>query len=292
MKEKRSPFFAFRYLVTPISAQRTITQELNKSKEELMNDIVINLNENTKTDWNKGNKRYLIYSFQNLDQLFMLKYARESNENIFVEGDDDIEIKDIKETKFVYLIIDTDKQIILIERNSSVFNSVRSSVNILANFFRDKMRQFDYVVNIYPLVKEYGFWNYVNEAEKIYELNLLLNAPNMFLGDPDTRKVLEKIKETTNNEEFELAFRNKEGRLKIIKETLGNWIDYVREVGGRYKLKFSKNGIDETKTSDDDTAKTYIKRKKKEKYSDEELNEIKEKVDLIHKLESRDETAE
>ena len=36
MIEKRSPFFAYRYLVTPKSEQVSIIQELNDSKEELM----------------------------------------------------------------------------------------------------------------------------------------------------------------------------------------------------------------------------------------------------------------
>lgn len=81
----------------------------------------------------------------------------------------------------------------------------------------------------------------------------------------------------------------KEGKLKILREALGGYIDYVREVGGKYLLKFKRNGIRETKTSETDTAKTYIERKKTEKYSDEELQNILEKLNSIHTLESREE---
>lgn len=289
MKDKKSPFFAFRYLVTPIDNQISVLHELNKSKEELMREIVYSLNVNSKTEWVKGNKRYLIYGFQKKNDFFILKYARESNEKIYVEGESDIEVKGIKETKFVYLIIDVKHQVILIERNTSVFSSVRSAINILSDYFREKMREYDYVVNIYPLVSKKSFWNYVNEAEEIFELNLVLNAPNMpFLGDSDTRSVLQKIKDTTNNEEFEVGLKNKEGGLKIVQNTLGSWINYIREVGGKYMIKFKMNGIEQRKTSYDDTAKTYIPRKKIEIYSDEELKNIEDKLKLMHNLENRD----
>lgn len=289
MTDKKSPFFAFRYLVTPVNNQVSVYHELNKSKEELMKEIVYSLNVNTKTEWLKGSKRYLIYGFQKKNDFFILKYARESNEKIYVEGESDIEIKGIKETKYVYLIIDVKHQVILIERNTTVFSSVRSAINILSDYFREKMREYDYVVNIYPLVSKKSFWNYIEEADEIYELNLLLNAPNMpFLGDSDTRSVLQKIKDTTNNEEFEIGLRNKEGNLQVIQETLGTWINYIREVGGKYIIKFKKNGIEQRKTSYDDTAKTYIPRKKTENYSDEELKNIEDKLNLIHNLENRE----
>jgi hypothetical protein len=290
MIEKRSPFFAYRYLVTPIGEQTSIIHELNKSKEELMIDIVKRLSVNTKTEWTRVNKRYLFYGFQNQDDVYIIKFARETNEKLYIEGDNDIEIQGIKEAKYVYVIIDTKHQIILLERNVSVFQSINNSVNILAEFFRTIMREYDYVVNIYPLVSKKKFWNYVKSADEIFELTLVMNAPNMpFFGHQDTRDILQIIKETTNNEEFDMSFKNKEGKLKVVQESLGSWIDYIREVGGKYLLKFSVNGGNiETKTSETDTAKIYIERKKTDKYSEEEMQVIKDKLTSIHKLETRD----
>ena len=293
MKEKKSPFFAYRYLVTPTSEQTTISQQLNKPKEELIRDFIEKLAITTKTEWTKGKKRYLFYGSQHFENVYIIKYARETNENIYVEGDNDINIESIKEAKFVYLFIDTEHQVILLERNQSAFSSIDNSVSVLADFFREHMREFDYVVNIYPLVTKRKFWNYVDSADEIYELTLQLNAPNMaFFGHEDTSDVLQQIKDTTNNEEFDLSFKNKEGRLKIIREALGSWIDYVQEVGGRYILRFSSNGVTDTKTSETDTAKTYIPRKKAEKYDDHELENIKAKLESMHKLEDREDEDE
>jgi hypothetical protein len=47
--------------------------------------------------------------------------------------------------------------------------------------------------------------------------------------------------------------------------------------------------VTETKTSETDTAKTYLKRKKTEKYDDNELKFIEQKVEALNRLESRDE---
>ena len=289
MTEKKSPFYASRYLVTPTSEQISIVQLMNESKEALMNKIISNLTFNTKTVWVKGVKRYLFYGFQNRDNIFIIKFARETKENIYIEGDDDIEIKGIKEAKFVFLIIDIEHQIVLVEKNSSVFQQVETSVNILAEYLRSQMRQYDYVVNIYPLVSKKKFWSYVESAEEIYELYLEMNAPNMPLfGNSDTRSVLEEIKKATNNEVLDISLKNKEGSLKILKEALGPYIEYVREVGGKYLLKFMRNGTRETKTSETDTAITYIESKRTEKYSDKELTDISDKLISIHSLESRD----
>lgn len=289
MINKKSPFLAYRYLVTPISEQTSIFQQLNKSKEELISDIISYLATNTKTEWLKGNKRFLFYGFQKKSNIFIIKFAKETTEKLFIEGDEDIEIQGIKEAKFVYLIIDTEHQIVLLERNVTVFQQIQTSVNILSDFFRSQMREFDYVVNIYPLVSGKKFWSYVNSAEQIFELSLEMNAPNLFFfGHQDTRDVLKLIKETTNNEVLDISFKNKEGKLKVLKEFLGDYIDYVIEVGGKYLLKFSLNGVRETKTSETDTVKTYIERKKTEKYSDDELENIAEKLKLINNIESRD----
>jgi len=293
MTEKRSPFFAYRYLVTPIHQQSLFLIENNKSKEELMKELIENLAINNKTEWKKGNKRYLFYGFQNNKNLFIVKYAKETHENIYVEGDNDIEIKGIKEAKYVYLIIDTKNQILLVERNISVFQSLENSVGVLSDYFRSNMRKYDYVVNIYPLVSNKKFWSYVESADEIFELSLVLNAPNMaFFGHEDTREILQQIKDTTNNEEFDISFKNKEGKLSILREALGGWIEYVREVGGKYLLKFKKDGVLETKTSETDTAKTYIERKKEEKYTDEELKNISDKLESINKLETREDEDE
>ena len=53
-------------------------------------------------------------------------------------------------------------------------------------------------------------------------------------------------------------------------------------------IKFKKNGVEQRKTSYDDTAKTFIPRKKTELYNEEELKNIEDKLNMMHNLENRD----
>jgi hypothetical protein len=288
MRETPSPFYAYRYLVAPSNNQTSILHDLNKRKEDLMIDIYESINVNHKTTWIKGQKKYLFIGFQKSNDLYIIKFAREKIENIYIEKEEDIEIENIKEVKFVYLFVDTTNQIILIEQNKRIFGNISNAIEVIEDFLRTIMMKNHYSVNIYPLVSTKKFWNYVNTADEIFELSLLLNAPNMNHGGEDTRSVLQKVKDLTNNETLNLSIKNKDGKLKLIRETIGDWIDYVREVGGKYSLKFKKDGVIDTKTSETDTSKTQITCKKKSKYSDEELENIKAKMNQIHDLKDRD----
>lgn len=290
MKQRRSPFLAYRYLVTSFDVQPTLFQLTQKSKEELIFDVFNVIDQSTKTVWKKGSKRFLFYGFQKARDLFILKFAKETKENIFVEGDVDIEIKDIMEAKFIYVILDTKNQIILLQRNVSVFQTVNTPIELICSFMREKMKPFQYAVNIYPLVTEDKFWNYVSKAEEIYEVSFELNAPNMALfGNSTTNALLKEIKKNTNNEKIDITLKNKEGKLKITKKILGDFIKYIQEVGGKYSIKYSKEGLTDTKSSVTDTAMVSIVSKKNEKYSDEEISTIRTKLDSINLLKSRDE---
>lgn len=255
-----------------------------------MTSIVYNLSTSTKTKWNKGERNYLIYGVQNLDNINVMKFARISNEKVYLEGEQDIEEIGIREAKHVIVIIDTKNQIILIERKKSVFQDAFTPTKILQEFFKEKVNQGDYAINIYPLVTQKAFWNYIDAAEGIFELTLELNAPNMALfGNTKTRKLLSKIKNEMNNEKMEITFKNSDGKLKILKSSVGDYVDYLREVGGKYILKYLRNGVVETKSSEVDIASTEITINKSGKFTEDEIVKIKEKLNLLHELKSRDE---
>ena len=289
MKDRHTPFFVFRYLVTLNNSTTSLFHDLQRTKEELMCEIIDNLVVNTKTKWKLGDNEYIFYGWQSDEEIKILKFARVKNEKIYQEGDTDIEVNEIQETKFVFLFIDLKHQIIFLERNGSVFSSVDNAINTFSEYLREKVKGYGYAVSTYPLVSKRKFWQYIEEADKIYELSLELNAPNLaFLGGNKTRDVLEEIKEVTNNEKFDMSIKNSEGKLKIAKEALGDWIDYVREVGGKYMLSYETEGEKITKNSKTDTKKLTILKKKVDKYTQKELREIRLKFESINRLETRD----
>ena len=147
MKDQKSPFFAFRYLVT--SASRQIAMELltHNSKEEIIRHEISELSTKTKTEWLCRNQKFLFYGFGAHDDIHIVKFAKVSTEHYFVEGDNDVDEKGIEAAKFVYLIFDVTHQIVLVERNQSVFQHVESCVNILNAYFKEKIKKYDYTIS-------------------------------------------------------------------------------------------------------------------------------------------------
>lgn len=281
-------FLTYRYLIVP-------TQNMNlyntnySSKEDIVNNYFSELFKNCKTSWEKNNRRFILVGDKHDKELFIFKYARESYERIFIENDSDIECQDLKVSNFIFIIIDTKHQIIFIEKQNRVFSTSKYALEILRDQFNKSLEQNDYSINIYPLVSSKNFWNYVDKADNIYELTLVFNKPNLaLLGNFETKKLLKEINDATDNETFEISLKSKFGTLKIVKNMIGDYIDYIREVGGRYKLKFKKNNATETKTSDSDVNKIVIYHDKTQDFTEREIASIREKSERVNTLQERD----
>jgi len=286
MKQKRSPFFAYRYFIMPINNQTSILHHQGKTKEELAKNIFESIYKENKTSHESRGRRYIFYGIKkHKNELYVIKLAKETTNTLYKEGDIDLEEEKGKTLKFVYVFVDTKRQLCLIERKSTAFQDKKASVNIIRELMADRMRIHDYTVNISPLSSPQKFWDYVKKADQIYEVNLVMNAPNMLFGNEPIREALEDIKGNFNNDEVEFGIRSREGALKIFKKVLGTAIEYIGNVGGKYLLKFSTNGKEETVTNEEHTRKTYITKRKDDNFSDEDLDNIKDKMDIMHRAE-------
>lgn len=288
MKDLKSPFYAYRYLVAEIGGQTSILHDVNKGKQELLGEHIEDLASPGKTEWIHKKKRYVFYGFQNSDKIRILKFVKESPGKLSVEGNLDIEFLDFKQAKFIYLIIYPELQIILVERNNTVFPNIETVVNLVEDNFNKYMGKFDYSVNLYPLPAPAKFWQHVESADKIYELSLELNAPNMpFEGHRKAIDVLKELKEGTNIEKVKFTLTNQDGFLQVAKNFLGSYVEYIKEIGGKYFLKFERNGIKETIATKDDVCRANILRKNKGEYFPKEIADIESKIEAIHVLKTR-----
>lgn len=281
-------FCAFRYLITK-SDQINLFASATE-KEELVKEVLRNLEKFKKTNWSNNNVRYLLIGIENYkDELFFLKFAKESSNTLYLETELDIAKKDIIEAKYVYIIVNTTHQIVLIEDNKSLFQKIDKVANLLAKYINDNMADNSYYLNVYPLVKEHSFWSQVDDADSIYNLTLELNSPNMtFFANRNAQELLGIIQDETNNEELDIVLKNSKGKLDIKKNSIGEWIDYIREVGGKYILKYKSDGDKTMKTlrSTDEIYKTRFKLN--DDYIDVETKEsILEKTSSINDLEKR-----
>lgn len=279
----RSPFFAFRYLITPFDNQSSLIHEWEKSKEELMRDAWIDLFTGKKVSYLRGKRKYIFFSVVDFkNRLFGFNFAKEQSGTKYVEGDEEIISVTDQRLKHVLMFVHADYQIILIERKTSAFQKVSSAIRQLEWYLRDRMRTYDYTVNIHPLAKSDRFWEIIESSEGIYELSLTLNAPNLFGGDTDLREALQELKDETNNDETTIEFKSNEGVLKIEKKSfIGRAIEYISKIGGMYRLVAKVDGQKEKRTNLDDTESTKIPKHKNFKYSEEELENIETKMKVI-----------
>lgn len=284
MKRK---FYTYRYLISNTAEQMSIFEMLH-NKESLIKKILLDLLDQKKVSWNYATKRYIFTGIEKFERdIFIIKFARESINKIYVEDEIDIKKTDILEARYVYLIIDIKNQILLIEDKKSIFQDFKTAIKLINTFINEKIKEYNYHLNIFPLATKYTFWQSVSEAEKIYQLTLKLNAPNMaFFANRSTQRILKAIKDEVNNDELDLIFKNSDGNLEVKKTGIGTWIDYIREIGGKYFMKYRENGIMKTLSSNNDIYNVELEID--DELENNQKEEIKTKINNISELDNRE----
>lgn len=286
MIEQRSLFYAFRYMVTPSYPnslfEGTHEQQTGKTKEELIKDVFYDLYKENKTPFKIGKKKYIIFSIKSYrNRLFLFNFAKEETSKKSIEGEISIERIDDNRLMHVLIFVHVEFQVILIERKSTAFPDMRVVIKSIEWYFRDRMKQYEHTVKLYPLSRPEKFWETIESADAIYELSLTLNAPNMFGGNKDLRDLIEEIKSETNNDETTLDIKSRDGNLNIDKSFWENPIDYIARIGGKYSVYFKKDGVKEKQTNLDNVEKSSIERHEDGQYTDEELENVEKKMEII-----------
>jgi len=277
-------FSAFRYFLTESSIQSDLLYY--KLSKEMVFRLIIHEFTKKSAHWNAGSRKYALYPVNFNDNIFVFKFAKIKNESILKPGEEYLFEEVIEAAEFVYLIIDTRFQIVLIQKKQSVFMKEEHGINIIKRFLSDVIdkRNLSYMINILPLPNKGVFWDTISEADELYTLKLKMNSPNMpFLGDKKTKEILNIIKDQTNNEEFTVQIDNKKGELKVEKGVFKEWIEYVLEVGGQYLLRYRKNGVKDLLNSSTDVFKIVMEDDFIEGLSSEELTKLEELTENLNK---------
>jgi len=218
----------------------------------------------------KIDKSYIkIHLYKEINEdLFICKLARIQDITKF--QDENKDFKEVKEKSypFVYIIIDLNCQIILIQEDSSVFRTKEISSDKLYKYLQ-VVNDSSYILTIDEITSLSNFWDLV-ENEKVYKLNLNIKSPNLFGGDSGAEELAKDIHRTTNATETNIEIINHDGDLKLKKSFLNTFLEYIASGGGRWTLN-TKNGlirsntkvgkkicIDNIDNSDDPNLQEYI----------------------------------
>ncbi|URZ07565.1 hypothetical protein [Clostridium felsineum] len=234
--ERMKTFFCFRYFVIPFS-QISLAQLEITDKKQLIKNIFNNLETKHKIEQYFSKQPYILYlTHKYSNDLYLCKFARQSSLNKYADIGNDIKLVPEDNFPFLYLIIDINKQIILIENKLNILGKISTVRNSLEKWFQPNINKFGYEFKLDEISHNYSFWQYVNSASKIYELYLNLKSPNLFGGNTDAEKMLKETKSDLNNTETDLHFKNFKGNLTI-GDSIKSFIKYIACGGGFWRLK-------------------------------------------------------
>lgn len=234
--EKSITFSCYRYFIIPFE-QISFKQLETSNKNQLVKNIFLTLEEEHKIEKTISKSPYILYfTHKYSDNLYLCKFARQSYRTAYHDIGTDIELSKEENFPFIYLIVDTYRQIILIQNKSDASIKFTTFRNSLEKWFQSNIYDLGFEFKLDEMSDEYAFWDYVKSAEKIYELSLNLKSPNLFGGKTDAEEFLREVKSDFNTNETNLAFKNTKGALTIT-DVIKNFIKYITSGGGKWRLK-------------------------------------------------------
>lgn len=103
---------------------------------------------------------------------------------------DKIDFLDKKGTLYphVYLLWDRDEQVILIERDTSVFQNYETVLKSIEDHLNELLAEYELRVFIEPLTEKTDFWKAIRTYKYLYGVNFELHMPNFFWQYPKSYK--------------------------------------------------------------------------------------------------------
>lgn len=152
----------------------------------------------------------------------------------------------------VIVIFDTKNQFIFVQKSYKFSNgdNIRYICRkIEKGLLNSVLPEYNYNIFVEPVPKQGGFWSIVDTHEKIYELDMTLISPNILQTNQKARKALENIQDLYSPDKTEIKMKSKSGSLEVPKNPIGDYIEYIEEGEGEWKVKVDEKGRKKTISS-------------------------------------------
>ena len=296
MEKLEHSFGAYRYFIVP-NEQMSLFDTIEEKRKSAVQNFFSSLVQEKKRSWEiKNRKHLLVFNRQISDSVFICKFSMETKKTIFIESESDIENIDEVDYPFIYVIIDTLRQIILFELKTSVFSSLNVSKEKLKACFESVFSLYGFEVLFEEITDSNTFWTFVNDATGIYEIAMILNSPNLFGGFNNTNDMLKQISETYNNSQTTIKLTGKKAVLRNIKQNnkpLSDAVEYVSGGGGEWTLTVaSKSGERKTYKSKHNIRKVTVRRINSKDHQSEVTKDILHALDNVETVLKKEQTHE
>ena len=232
-------FGAYRYFIVP-SEQISFFDSVEEKRKHAAEEFFSGLESEKKRSWEiKGKKHLLVFNRKITDAINVCKFSMETRKTMFKEGEIDIENINEIDYPFIYVIIDTERQIVLIELKTSVFSSLNSAKDKLKKCFEQGFELHGFEVLFEEITDSSTFWTFVENSIGVYEIALTLNSPNLFGGYNSTSDMLKDISDTYSNNQTTIKIANRKAHLTNINKRnkqLNDAVEYTSGGGGEWAV--------------------------------------------------------
>ncbi|MEP0987192.1 hypothetical protein [Ekhidna sp.] len=233
-------------------AYRTFLQEPRQqslfdlgSKEEVYKSIFNLLEDNHKASFEDYGSELLLYFNRRLSEdLLILQLAKKQEFDKPVAGEDVIEqVKDVRYPN-IYILIHISKQLLLIEKNTSVFQQIETSKNKMEVYLNKSLAFSGITASLGEIVDSKEFWEKVAQYDMVEDVEIDYKPPNFFGAGNDADKIVKDVHEDTGFRKFKIFLENKIEGLKFTKSVFQEHFQRLSSGAGDFAVRVIKDGVD------------------------------------------------
>ena len=242
-QSKNISFYCYRYFVVHSGQQDLFSDE--ESRKRVISNLISNCIKAKNISVDMNNSTYMLLHMKKIaDGVNLFKFSRDSLITTYQFDEQRADIIEVKGANypFIYVIIDSARQIVLLEYKSTVFQKVSQAKNAFQLFLVNYVHDINYTITLQEISNSMTFWDAVSEASKIFEITLSLKSPNFLGSKYTTNELLKEVKSAINNDETEIKFKNNQGNLNVNKEHLEDPLKYAGNGGGSWKIRYIRKG--------------------------------------------------
>lgn len=245
MLEKQKDYFATRYSLIPDS-QLDFDSIQGVTKEDKFMNWLTSFETEKKKELRYRGTNYTLYCKQLSDDCFFMSFAKELLETIGEKTDEGIHDTLINNYKKCNVLIQTQNQWMLIEKNSDISNGIEAQKNLIANVISKLLESKNLCFELGIMTEKNNFWKYVSTNKNcLTDIDITLSSPNFLGGIKSVSEFLHKTKDIYNNTSVDIHLKNEEGHLIIDPENvfLQDVVHYTSSGCGKWKIKTTTDKI-------------------------------------------------
>ena len=133
-------------------------------------------------------------------------------------------------------VVDTLTQHIFIEKNWKLGKADQIEKALNYGVSKPILAEYNCKVFVKGKTDENIFWNIVRESTNIYNLHLKMVSPNILETNKKAREALKDLQDVFQQDEIDVTLKNDSGDLEIPIQPTANYIDYISEGEGSWKI--------------------------------------------------------